>query len=228
MSNLGKVLVAVPDERIGKRIEKAFLKTGFNVQIVRSMAQAMAHLRRGAPHVFLVEKTLIQDSLENMHQWMRQKYPHTALLVLSKNRSSKERILTLEQGADDCLSLFEDCEELIARVKALIRRIHSLENSPRSIRIKDIEIRLDTHEVFKDGRPIELTYTQFRLLCLFACHRDTVFSRDEILEKIWGDSVVVDTRTVDVHVKRLREKLGEKGKTYQYIQTIHGLGYRFA
>jgi len=228
MTNFGKVLVAISDKKIGERIRNAFLKAGFEVQIVRSMSRAKVWFRKEAPHAFLVEKALIQDSSGNLHQWIREQYPHTALLVLSKNRSSKERISTLEQGADDCLSLFEECDELIARVKALIRRIQCLENSPHSIRIKDIEIRLDTHEVFKNGCPIELTYTQFRLLCLFATHRDTVFSRDEILEKIWGESVIVEARTVDVHVKRLREKLGEKGKTSQYIQTIHGLGYRFA
>lgn len=228
MNALGKVLVAVPDEKIGERIGKALLKAGFEVQVVNCIERALVCMRKGAPHAFVVDRVLFQGVVENMHQWIREKYPQTTLLVLSKKRSTKERILTLEQGADDCLSLFDDCEELIARVKALIRRVHHFENLPRSIRIKDIEIRLDTNEVFKEGRPIELTYTQFRLLCLFATHRDTVFSRDEILEKIWGESVIVETRTVDVHVKRLREKLGEKGKTYQYIQTIHGLGYRFA
>jgi DNA-binding response OmpR family regulator len=103
-----------------------------------------------------------------------------------------------------------------------------LDGTPRNIKIKDIEINIDTHEVFKSGTPLDLTYTQFRLLYLLVTHRDTIFSRDEILEKVWGENVYVTDRTVDVHVKRLREKLGEKMQPSRYIQTIHGLGYRFA
>jgi DNA-binding response OmpR family regulator len=103
-----------------------------------------------------------------------------------------------------------------------------LDRFPRNIKIKDIEINVDTHEVFKAGTPLDLTYTQFRLLYLLATHRETIFSRDEILEKVWGENVYVTDRTVDVHVKRLREKLGEKMQPSRYIQTIHGLGYRFA
>ena len=93
--------------------------------------------------------------------------------------------------------------------------------------IKDISINLDTHEVRKDGKLLDMTYTQFRLLYLLASHRDYVFSRDEILDKVWGENTYVTNRTVDVHVKRLREKLGENRQPSKYIQTIHGLGYRF-
>jgi DNA-binding response OmpR family regulator len=103
-----------------------------------------------------------------------------------------------------------------------------LDNSPRNIKIKDIEINIETHEVLKGGKQLDLTYTQFRLLYLLVTHCDTIFSRDEILEKVWGENVHVTDRTVDVHVKRLREKLGEKTQPSRYIQTIHGLGYRFA
>ena len=93
--------------------------------------------------------------------------------------------------------------------------------------VKDISIDLDTHEVRKENKLIDMTYTQFKLLYLLASRRDYVFSRDEILNKVWGENAYVTNRTVDVHVKRLREKLGEQNKKSKYIQTIHGLGYRF-
>ena len=91
-----------------------------------------------------------------------------------------------------------------------------------------IEINLDTHEVRKGNNRIDLTYTQFKILYLLASRRDYVFTRDEILNKVWGKNIYVTDRTVDVHVKRLREKLGENGQPLKYILTIHGLGYRFA
>ena len=80
----------------------------------------------------------------------------------------------------------------------------------------------------KSGKLIDLTYTQFKLLYLLAAKRDYIFTRNEILEKVWGENAYVTDRTVDVHVKRLREKLGEDRLPSKYIQTIHGLGYRFA
>jgi len=148
-----------------------------------------------------------------------------ALILLSSNEDENLRVKGLENGADDVVAKPYSPREIIARIKAVARRISS--GDAKRIRVKDIEIDLDEHRVRKAGKPIDLTYIQFKLLYLLASRRNNVFSRKEILEKVWGKKVYVTNRTVDVHIKRLREKLGENKYPSQYIETIHGTGYRF-
>lgn len=149
----------------------------------------------------------------------------SALILVSSNGDENLRIKGLEIGADDFIIKPCSARELVARIKAITRRI--VANDSKKIRVKDIEIDLDEHRVRKAGKPIDLTYIQFKLLYLLASRRNNVFSRKEILEKVWGKKVFVTSRTVDVHIKRLREKLGEYKYPSQYIETIHGTGYRF-
>lgn len=148
-----------------------------------------------------------------------------ALILLSSVDDENLRVKGLEAGADDFVAKPYSPREMIARIKAISRRISS--GDAKKIRVKDIEIDLDEHRVRKAGKPIDLTYIQFKLLYLLASRRNSVFSRKEILEKVWGKKVYVTNRTVDVHIKRLREKLGEYKYPSQYIETIHGTGYRF-
>jgi len=148
-----------------------------------------------------------------------------ALILISSSSDENLRVKGLESGADDFISKPFSARELSARIKAISRRITV--NDFKKIRVKDIEIDLDEHRVRKAGKPIDLTYIQFKLLYLLASRRNNVFSRKEILERVWGKKVYVTNRTVDVHIKRLREKLGEYKYPSQYIETIHGTGYRF-
>ena len=149
----------------------------------------------------------------------------TGLILVASGGDENLRVKGLESGADDFISKPVGPRELVARVKAICRRI--VRGDSKRIKVKDIEIDLDEHRVRKAGKPIDLTYIQFKLLYLLASRRNNVFSRKEILDKVWGKKVYVTNRTVDVHIKRLREKLGEYKYPSQYIETIHGTGYRF-
>lgn len=149
----------------------------------------------------------------------------TGIVLLSSNNDDMLKIKGFEMGADDFVTKPYNKRELAARVKAISRRLSATEG--KKIKVKDIEINLDEHRVSKAGKPIDLTYIQFKLLYLLASRRMNVFSRKEILERVWGKKVYVTNRTVDVHIKRLREKLGEYKYPSQYIETIHGTGYRF-
>ncbi|MFQ5769567.1 MAG: winged helix-turn-helix domain-containing protein [bacterium] len=150
---------------------------------------------------------------------------HTGLILVSSSDDELLKVKGLEMGADDFMTKPYNKQEMAARIKAVSRRLSN--NSGKRIKVKDIEINLDEHRVSKAGKPIDLTYIQFKLLYLLASRRMNVFSRKEILEKVWGKRVYVTNRTVDVHIKRLREKLGEYKYPSQYIETIHGTGYRF-
>ncbi|MFQ5676974.1 MAG: winged helix-turn-helix domain-containing protein, partial [bacterium] len=149
----------------------------------------------------------------------------TGIILLSSNDDEALKIKGFELGADDFVTKPYSKPELVARIKALSRRLAAGET--KKIKVKDIEINLDEHRVSKAGKPIDLTYIQFKLLYLLASRRMNVFSRKEILDRVWGKKVYVTNRTVDVHIKRLREKLGEYKYPSQYIETIHGTGYRF-
>ncbi|MDM7926274.1 MAG: response regulator transcription factor [bacterium] len=223
-----KVLVATPDLSVQQEIERHFSSAGFRVVTVPPDQDALPVLKKENPRAFVVDYAATHGKIDEINRLLRETNRKTALVVLTGSRKSSDRISALENGADECLSGTEAFEELVAKVKALIRRIDLVDTSPNTIQIKDIEINLETHEVMKNGRPVDLTYTQFKLLYLLVTHRDTIFSREEILGKVWGENVYVTDRTVDVHVKRLREKLGEKTNPSRYIQTIHGMGYRFA
>ena len=115
--------------------------------------------------------------------------------------------------------------ELIAKIKAISRRLNFDES--KKIKVKDIEIDLSEQRAMKSAKPLELTYIEFKLLVLLTSRRITVVSRKEILDRVWGTSVCVNERTVDVHIKRLRNKLGYDHYFCPYIETIYGIGYRF-
>ena len=148
-----------------------------------------------------------------------------AIALFTETSTEDQVIRALESGADELFSSRFTERELTARLNALVRRIE--DSGSKKIKVKDLIIDLDEHRVRKQGKSIDLTYIQFKLLYLLASRRDNVFSRQEILDRVWGRKVYVTNRTVDVHIKRLREKLGEYKYPSQYIETIHGTGYRF-
>lgn len=223
-----KVFLLIPDSPLGDKIEKAFYRANFSVMRTNDRKQVIDFLRREGPQALIVDWDFATGRLTEIKRVLKENCQRTPLVLFSKNKKTEERIRALESGADECLGQPSQVEELVAKVKALMRRIDMVNDTPRSIIMKDIEINLDTHEVRKGGKILELTYTQFKILYLLASHSDYVFTRNEILKKVWGENVYVTDRTVDVHVKRLREKLGENKHPSKYIQTIHGLGYRFA
>lgn len=223
-----KVALLMPNKTLGSRIEKSFIASGFEAVKMDDIEKVMIQLETDPPHALIVDQGLVNGGLEVLQQIIQDNCRKTILVVLTKNQNPEDRIMALEMGADDVFDNPPDIQTLIAKVKALVRRIELIDNTPKSLKIKDIDINLDTHEVSKKGQPIDLTYTQFKILYLLASHREYVFTRNEILDKVWGKNVYVTDRTVDVHVKRLREKLNSENVKPRYIQTIHGLGYRFA
>jgi len=226
--DINRVLILVKGNAVGDKIEQAFYRSEFDVIRTDDPGQAIRILKSEMPKAIVVDCDLINGSMKSIHEVLKDNCRKTAMVLLSKSKKAEDRIQALEDGADDCLPLPAEIDELLAKVKALVRRINLVDSSPRSLKIKDIMINLDTHEVTKNGKPVDLTYTQFKLLYLLASRKDYVFSRNEILKAVWGTNAYVTDRTVDVHIKRLREKLGEIHQPSRYIQTIHGLGYRFA
>jgi DNA-binding response OmpR family regulator len=222
-----KILVALPNNPRRREISKRLRQAGYTVLYKRSGQEILDFVQTELPFIILMDTDLPGVSGWQVCEQLKKDYltRKVGVMLYSETKNPEDIVRGLEIGADDFVEGSDSVEEITARVKALGRRLQIARNR---IKVKDLEIDLDEHQVRKAGKPIELTYIQFKLLYLLASRRENVFSRQEILEKVWGNKVYVTNRTVDVHIKRLREKLGESRYPSKYIQTIHGVGYRFA
>ncbi len=160
---------------------------------------------------------------------LRQKGIATPILMLTAKGETIDKVLGLKLGADDYLTKPFEVMELLARIEALLRRSpQTMNNSPDTFRFGDVQIDFRRAEVLKNNQPLELSAIEFKLLQYLIENRGAVHSRDKLLDEVWGYDAMPTTRTVDVHVAWLRQKLETNPKHPQFIQTVHGLGYKFS
>lgn len=223
----GKVLVVDAKNGNPDSISKSIEDEGFATVKVIDLSKVQELVLSEKPKAVVVDQDDFGKEVWDVYKNLKDDFDtrKTALIVLSSDGDENEIVKAYQVGADDYVIKPFSSKSTVARMKAVIDRVEK--NESKKIKVKDIEIDLDEHKVKKSGKPIDLTYIQFKLLYLLASRRENVFSRKEILEKVWGRKVYVTNRTVDVHIKRLREKLGEYKYPSQYIETIHGTGYRF-
>ncbi len=158
------------------------------------------------------------------------------IIMLTAKSEEVDKVLGLEFGADDYIAKPFGIRELLARIKAVLRRYESSDKVTAEPKTEDDELEniiagnividQSRHEVKVHGEPIELTYKEYELLSFLAKHRGRVYSRDELLDKVWGIDYVGETRTVDVHIRHLRQKIGQDHNGEEYIETIRGRGYK--
>ena len=160
---------------------------------------------------------------------LRQRGVKTPILMLTAKSQVVDKVVGLKLGADDYLTKPFEMMELLARVEALLRRAprRSAPANEGSYEFGPIRVDFRSTEVFRDGQPVDLSAREFKLLCYFIEHRGATISRDELLNAVWGYDAMPFTRTVDVHVAWLRQKLEPNPRHPQYILTVHGMGYRF-
>lgn len=223
------VLLLLKDKAIEEELVFSFLHAGIGqVHPAHSSNQFLQFIEMQCPDAIIFDYDAFPQIFEKLIADSNMVKKKTGIISISHQKDPKIKIQMLDRGADAVFSEPFDTDEIVAQTKSLIRRIDLVNHSQKSLAVKDLNINLDTHEVRKNGKRVDLTYTQFKLLYLFASQRENVFSRNDILDKVWGENTYVTNRTVDVHIKRLREKLGEDKEPSKYIQTIHGMGYRFA
>lgn len=157
----------------------------------------------------------------------REKTSSIPIIMLTAKGEEFDKILGLELGADDYITKPFSVRELMARVKVILRRSASDIENPDMIRIGPLVIDSSKHEVLKNGEKLELTLKEFELLRLLVVNKGKVLTRDSLLDRVWGYEYYGETRTVDVHIRHLRQKIEEDDKNPQYIETIRGIGYRF-
>ena len=159
---------------------------------------------------------------------LRQKNITTPILMLTAKGETIDKVLGLKLGADDYLTKPFEVIELLARIEALLRRSpHTVGSSSETFRFGSVQVDFKSAEVKKANEPVELSAMEFKILQYFIGNRGKVITRDELLDEVWGYDATPSTRTVDVHIAWLRQKLEDNPRYPQFIQTVHGFGYKF-
>ena len=219
------LILAVDDEQhILELLEFNLTASGFDFISALDGPKALAIAAAEHPNLILLD--LMLPGIDGGEVCRRLKSaPNTAdipIVVISAKGDDVDKVIALELGADDYITKPFSVSELIARIKAILRR--SNQNSLRTtITVGNITVNTETYEAFHNGEKLRLTLKEFELLKLLAQANGRVQSRDSILDRVWGYEFYGETRTVDVHIRHLRMKLGEDG---DYIQTIRGVGYK--
>jgi len=223
-----KVLIVEDDELLGRGMAEALSETGFDPILVTKGDVALARLRYGAPDVCVLDLMLPGLDGWRLIELARADGIGTPIVVVSARGSEHDRIHALEIGADDYLVKPVSMKELVARVRAAARRGHSALPRQDGETLELEELRIDPREVqaYVDGVSAELTPTEFKLLYALALDAGRVVTRDELLQKIWGRRRSFRDRTVDVCVKRLRDKIDRGASRHTFIQTRFGVGYK--
>ena len=223
-----KILVIEDEPDIRRNLEYNLSREGFSVSGAASISEAKLILNSDYFNLILLDLMLPDGSGLDLCKSIKSdsKTESTPIIILTAKDDEVDRVVGLELGADDYVTKPFSVRELILRVKAVLKRgTKKREIVEVERQFADLKIDVDSHEVHVDDKKINLTALEFRLLRQLVDRRGRVQSRDQLLSDVWGYSSEVTTRTVDTHVKRLREKLGPMGK---YVQTIRGVGYKFA
>jgi DNA-binding response OmpR family regulator len=228
VSQVAKVLIVEDDTVIADGMARHLSSAGFDPVVVGKGEQGLARLRYERPDVVVLDLMLPERDGWSVIQSARAEGIGTPIVVVSARGTEHDRVHALEIGADDYLVKPFSMKELVARVRAASRRAARRDDAPRGEPIEIEELRIDPREVqaFVDGESAELTPTEFRLLYQLALERGRVVTRDELLQKIWGRRETHRDRTVDVFVRRLRDKVDRKAPRHTFIQTRYGVGYR--
>jgi len=225
-----KVLIVEDETDLVKLLKYNLEKEGFKVSYATDGTVALAEVRRDPPDLVILDLMLPGlDGLEICRQLRRNdRFARTPILILSARSEEADRIVGLELGADDYVTKPFSIREVIARVRALLRRNEPAAPQRFKVQRGDIVIDPTAHSVSVSGKGVELSALEFRLLHYMASHPGMVFSRDQLLDSVWGNDRTVTPRSVDVYIRRIREKIESKPQQPAYVQTIHGVGYRFA
>jgi DNA-binding response OmpR family regulator len=225
-----KQILIVEDEPSLAEVTGLYLKrAGFQVQIAHDGKQAMAILEKQIPDFVIMDIMLPEIDGISLTRWLRDR-SDVPIIMVTARREEVDRIAGLEMGADDYVVKPFSPQELVSRVRAVLRRTgrdQAEAESERAISFDSISIDPLTRVVSIKGSDVELTAKEFDMLYLLARHPKQVFTRDQLLERVWGGAEYIDPGTVTVHVRRLREKIESDPSKPKHLLTVWGVGYKF-
>lgn len=230
--SLAKVLVVEDERELAELVRVELTYAGHQVEIAGDGPSGVAAVDRFDPDLIVLDVML--PGFDGLEVTRRVRANHaTPILMLTARSTEIDKVVGLELGADDYLTKPFSMRELAARVSAILRRVELIRarsvqvTAPVKLTFPDLTIDVDAHDVTSQGQQVALTATEFNLLRLLASNPNRVFSREYLLEEVWGDDATVFDRTVDSHIQRLRKKIGGSDGPGDYIETVWGVGYRF-
>jgi len=232
-----KILIIEDEPNIRELVLYNLSQNGYEGLAAEDGLQGLAMARSEKPDLILLDIMLPGKNGYDICKELRAEGNRTPVIMLTAKNEEIDKVLGLEFGADDYISKPFGIRELMARIKAVLRRYEISPDQEASangsgtavgagITIGDLTINIERHEVKVGGKLLELTLKEFELLRVLAENRGRVMTRDQLLDKVWGFEYIGETRTVDVHVRYLRKKLGDEDNEGKYIQTVRGIGYK--
>ncbi len=221
------VLVVEDEIEIARVVRDYLDRAGFEVIVVGDGGSAVASIRSAKPDLLVLDLGLPgRDGLDVAREIRR--WSNTPIVMLTARGDESDRIVGLELGADDYVVKPFSPKELVARIRAVLRRTRAAERGAEIVRVSDVEIDAGKMRVTVDGRPVELTPTEFELLATLVREPGRVFTRSQLLDAVHGVAIESYERAIDAHIKNIRRKIEPTPGTPRYILTVHGVGYRFA
>ena len=221
-----KIMVVDDDPNIRELVRLYLEKEGFEVTCAERGDEAVKMFRATPPNLMLLDVML-----PGMDGWQVcrevRKISNIPIIMLTAKDETYDKVLGLELGADDYIVKPFDMKELVARIKAVIRRFQAADAPEKELVFPGLTINISQYTVTYMGKPLEMPPREIELLYFLASHPGMVFTREQLLEQVWGYDYFGDSRTVDVHVKRLREKLSGGEELGWQIKTVWGVGYKF-
>ncbi len=226
-----RVLVVDDESSIVELVAYNLRREGFEVITENDGQQGLKRALSDKPDLVVLDVMLPSLSGLDVCRSIRHE-SDIPVIMLTARKDELDRILGLELGADDYVTKPFSPRELVARVKAILRRAKrpldkETVESDVAVEHHGLKIAFDKREVMLDNVPLQLTFTEFELLAILARNPGRAFTRDDLLVKVWGQDFFGDARTVDVHIRHLREKLQEDPQSPRFIETVRGVGYRF-
>ena len=220
----GKVLVVDDDENISEVINMYLKNSGYDTRVAFNGRTAKEIYTEYKPDLVLLDVMIPYTDGIDVLKWIR-KQDNTPVIMITAKGDTFDKVLALELGADDYIVKPFEPKELLARVKAVLRRYSTDSVSEDVLKFENISIDSNSYKVIYKGEDIKMPPKEFELLYYLASNKNKVFTREQLLCEVWGYDYPGDSRTVDVHIKRLREKLCEN-ESWQ-IETVWGVGYKF-
>lgn len=224
------ILIVEDEQAIAAFVQTSLEREGFVVSAVRDGATALAQVHTQPPDLILLDLMLPGiDGLEVCRR-LRARQPYIPVIMLTARDQDVDKIVGLEVGADDYVTKPFNARELVARIRSVLRLAHAAgeKHTRDRLQVEDLVIDRARRIVTRAGRPVDLPPKEFDLLAALAWERGRVFGREMLLERVWGYDYVGESRTIDVHIQRLRARIEADPAHPRYLLTVRGIGYTFA
>jgi two-component system phosphate regulon response regulator PhoB len=224
---MSNILVVEDEPDLASLIAFNLTQAHFDVDIAYTGESALEHANINPPHLVVLDLMLPDISGIEVCKQLRQRgsKSYVSVLMLTAKREEADRVAGFESGADDYLTKPFSVQELVLRVKAILRRAGTTDEGAKTISFGMLELDMLEHRCLVDGKLVPLTLLEFRLLQYLLMHAGRVQSREKLLEEVWRLQGSLETRTIDTHINRLRQKLAE---ARDYLETVRGIGYRIS